>query len=258
MPLLPFVLIFSLASAMPGYTVRSPGAGALNPKCAPGGNFDFSTWELQLPIGEPGSPTTISSPDLEGCSGYQDPKHDYFFTESGDGALVMKVPGSPSSSGCVTTPNTKFCRTELRELNPSSWDPRAAKNRLSATVSVPKPDKSNHGTVVGQIHMDASVSSFPVAKLYYASNGDISIGVHKSRSGGTEYYTSVGNIPVGETFIYEIRYENSTLSLGINGGALREVSLGNLNPPLSYFKAGNYNQGDTPSEVHFFEISVQH
>jgi hypothetical protein len=27
---------------------------------------------------------------------------------------------------------------------------------------------------------------------------------------------------------------------------------------LSYFKAGNYNQGDTPSEVHFFEISVQH
>ncbi|KAJ5459512.1 uncharacterized protein N7458_001064 [Penicillium daleae] len=258
MRLIPFALMFSLASAIPGYTVSTLEARALNPQCAPGGNFDFSSWELQLPIGNPGSPTTISSSALEGCSGYQDPGHDYFFTESGDGALVLKVPGAPSSSGCVTTPNTKFCRTELREQSPSSWDPRAAKNRLSATVSVPKPDNSNHGTVVGQIHMDASVSSFPVAKLYYKSNGDISIGVHKSQSGGTEYYTSIGNIPVGKTFSYEIRYENSTLSLSINGGALKEVSLGNLNSPSSYFKAGNYNQGDTPSEVHFFDISVQH
>lgn len=258
MPTRLLALMFILASAVPGRTIGSLEHRDLSPQCAPGGNFDFSTWELQLPIGNPGSPTTISSSALQGCSGYQDLGHDYFFAESGDGALVMKVPGSPSSSGCVTTPNTKFCRTELREQNPSSWDPKAAKNRLGATVSVPKPDNSNHGTVVGQIHMDASVSSFPVAKLYYNSNGDISVGVHKSRSGGTEYYTSMGNIALGKTFTYEIRYENGTLSVSINGGAAKVVSLGNLNSPLSYFKAGNYNQGDSPSEVHFFKISVQH
>jgi hypothetical protein len=56
-------------------------AAALNPNCAPGGNFDLSVWELQLPIGSKGSPTTIPSSSLEGCSGYQNPL--YFFTESG-------------------------------------------------------------------------------------------------------------------------------------------------------------------------------
>ncbi|OBT40793.1 hypothetical protein VE00_08935 [Pseudogymnoascus sp. WSF 3629] len=250
-------LAFSLAfgAVVLGYALETR---ALNPSCAPGGNFDFSTWELQLPIGSPGSPTTISESALEGCSGYQDPGHDYFFTESGDGAMVMKVPGSPSSSGCVTTPNTKYCRTELREENPSSWDPKAAKNRLSATLSVPKADDSKHGTIVGQIHMDSSVSNYPVAKLYYNSKGDLTMGVHKSRSGGPEYYTSFGNIPLKTTFSYDIRYENSILTLGINGGAAKTISLGNLNPPLSYFKAGNYNQGNASSEVHFFAVSVQH
>ena len=61
---------------------------ALNPSCAPGGNFNLSPWELQLPIGSTGDPDTESPSQLEGCSGYQDPQHLYFFTESGDGALV--------------------------------------------------------------------------------------------------------------------------------------------------------------------------
>lgn len=149
-------------------------AAALNPKCAPGGNFDLSVWDLQLPIGSKGSPTTISSSSLEGCSGYQNSL--YFFTESGDGALVMKVPGSPSSSGCVTTPNSKHCRTELRETNPSSWDPNAATNRLTATLAVVEPDNSSHGTVIGQVHIEDSVSSKLVCELYYSSAGVIIMG----------------------------------------------------------------------------------
>src|SRR6266550_3181194 len=68
---------------------------ALNPSCAPGGNFDLSYWDLQLPSGTTGHPTTISSSSLQGCNGYQNDR--YFFTDSGDGTLVMKVPGSPSS-----------------------------------------------------------------------------------------------------------------------------------------------------------------
>lgn len=72
-------------------------AAALDPSCAPGGNFDLTVWELELPIGpSQGDPTTISSSQLQNCSGYQDPGHQYFFTESGDGALVMKAP-SPSN-----------------------------------------------------------------------------------------------------------------------------------------------------------------
>jgi hypothetical protein len=231
-------------------------AAALNPKCAPGGNFDLSVWELQLPIGSKGSPTTIPSSSLEGCTGYQNPL--YFFTESGDGALVMKVPGSPSSSGCVTTPNSKHCRTELREANPSSWDPNAATNRLSATLAVVEPDNSSHGTVIGQVHIEDSVSSKPVCELYYSSAGVITMGVEQTRGGGNEVYTTIGKVPVGTTFTYEIQYEKNVLSVSINGGAAKTLSTYSLDAPPSYFKAGNYNQGSKPSTVHFFAITTTH
>jgi hypothetical protein len=31
-----------------------------------------------------------------------------------------------------------------------------------------------------------------------------------------------------------------------------------LDAPKSHFKVGNYNQGDSKSEVHFLEIGVEH
>ena len=43
-----------------------------NPGVAPGGNFDLSVWQLQEPVGSPGSPTTISSSRLQGANGFQD------------------------------------------------------------------------------------------------------------------------------------------------------------------------------------------
>ncbi len=232
-------------------------AAALNPNCAPGGNFDLSKWKLQLPIGSPGNPTTVSSSSLQGCSGYSN--SNYFFTESADCALVMKVPGSPSSSGCVTTPNSKHCRTELCEANPSNWDPNASRNRLSATLAVTQPDDGSHGTVIGQIHVDDSVSSKPVCELYFSSSGVINMGVEQTRSGGNSViYTTIGKVPVGTVLSYEIRYEKNVLSVSINGGAAKTLSTFSLNATPSYFKVGDYNQGNSPSDVHFFAITVSH
>jgi hypothetical protein len=239
-------LFFILPLALP--------AAALNPSCAPGGNFDLSHWKLQLPIGKKGDPTTISSSSLNGCSGYKN--YSYFFTESGDGALVMKVPGSPASSGCVTTAHSEHCRTELAEA--SSWDPKSSANKLSVTLSVPKPDNSKYGTCIGQIHIDDSVSTKPVAQLYYSTKGVLTMGVEKTRSGGDQVPNTVGNVPVGTKFSYTISYENNILSVSINGGAAKQLSTYNLDAPKSYFKAGNYNQGNDASDVHLFSISIKH
>ncbi|PQE15473.1 Alginate lyase protein [Rutstroemia sp. NJR-2017a WRK4] len=233
-------------------------AGNLNPTCAPGGNFDLSKWTLQLPIGSTGHPTSITGAKLSSCTGYQDPEKEYFFTSSTDGSLVMKVPGSPSSTGCVTTTNSLHCRTELREASPSSWDPSAATNRLSATLTVVTADDSSHGTVIGQIHIDDSVSTKPVCELFYNSKGVLSMGVEQTRSGGNEIVTEVGSVPVGQQFSYEIAYEGGELSVAINGGAAKKLSTYSLNNPKSYFKAGNYNQGNSKSEVHFYAIDVKH
>ncbi|KAE9399707.1 family 7 polysaccharide lyase [Gymnopus androsaceus JB14] len=230
-------------------------AKALNPDCAPGANFDLSVWELQLPIGSTGDPETISSSSLEGCSGFEN--FSYFFTESGDGALVMKVPGSPASSGCVTTTNSLHCRTELRETNPSSWSPNAATNRMIVELAVETPDDSSRGTVIGQIHIDDSISSKPVCELYYNSDGDISIGVEQTLSGGDEVFTSLGNVPVGTTFTYELEYSSGLLKVAINGN-FQTLDTFELDAPDSYFKVGNYNQGSSASDIHVFSITVEH
>lgn len=232
---------------------------ALDPSCAPGRNFDLTKWTLELPFGTADHPTSIQPSDLKGCKGYEDSGHDYFFTKSGDGALVMKVPGSPDSTDCVTTANSKHCRTELRESIPSSWDPKASTNRLKVQLSVPIPDDSGYGIVIGQIHIDNSVSVRPVCELFYNKKGEISMGVEKTREGGNEQNSGVlAHVAVGSEFTYEIRYEGGKLSVGVNAGAFKTLSTYDLDAPKSYFKVGNYNQGEAASDVHFFAISAQH
>ena len=250
-----------IASILLPVLLQGTIALALNPNCAPGGNFNLKYWSLQLPTGSTGSPDTIASTTLQGCSGYENKS--VFYTESGDGALVMKVCGSPSSCGCVTTSHSLHCRTELREVEPStgskaSWSPLSPVNRLSATLVVPKPDDSTHGTVIGQVHIDETISVKPICELFYDQAGVLTMGVEQTRSGGNEVMTTVGHVPVGTQFSYEIAYEGGVLSVSINGGAAQKLSTYSLNNPNSYFKAGNYNQGSSASEVHFLAINVDH
>ena len=233
-------------------------AAALDPSYAPGGNFDLSYWELQLPVGLKGKPDTISSARLQGCSGYQNAS--YFFTDQSDGTMVMIVPSK--HDGCVTTTHSKHCRTELREVDPSSgelisWNPCSGPNRLNVTLNVTRPDDSLWGTVIGQIHIDDKCSTKPVCELYYNSTGHINMGVERSKKGGATH-TPIGFVEVGTTFSYQIKYEGNVLSISYNGGEPKVLDTNDLHAPLSYFKVGNYNQGNSSSEVHFYSIVVTH
>jgi|SRR5690242_17508450 len=229
--------------------IRASGNG---PSCAPGGNFDLTGFNLQLPTGSSGKVDQISGKKLSSCNGWSSP--DYFYTSS-SGALVMKV---PSRSVCVTTPNSKHCRTELREASPSSWNPKNEINRLKAKLSVPKPDNSKYGTVVGQVKVDDSLSKKPVAELFYNRAGTLTIGVSQIPDVSSLKMTEVGHVDVGDTFEYELSYEGGKLSVQIDGGEKKKMSTGQLNSPKSYFKVGNYNQGSEPSEVVFYDIEVVH
>ncbi|EFY89578.1 hypothetical protein J3459_013942 [Metarhizium acridum] len=211
------------------------------------GNLDLSKWKLQLPTGTPGHPTEISPSEL--CDGYSS---EFFYMQ--DDALVMKVPGGPSSGKCVTTPNSKHCRTELREVKPASWNPRAKTNRLVGELKVTQ----NDGEIcIGQIHIDDSISTKPVAELYYNARGGLSMGVNTCRT-CTQKRTPIDNVPKGQRFSYEIRYEGNKLSVSINGKAFKTLSTYNLDAPKSYFKAGNYNQKDVPTTVQFYKIQTSH
>lgn len=84
------------------------------------------------------------------------------------------------------------------------------------------------------------------------------MGVEQTREEGDEIVTEVGSVAVGSKFSYVIAYEGGKLSVSINGGTAKVLNTYELKNPKSYFKAGNYNQGNSKSEVHFFAIDVQH
>ncbi len=84
------------------------------------------------------------------------------------------------------------------------------------------------------------------------------MGVEQTRAGGNKIRFDVGTIPIGQTFVYEIRYESNVFEVSINDGSFIQLPTFDLDAPASYFKCGNYLQGDVPSDIHFFSIDVKH
>jgi hypothetical protein len=231
-------------------------AGAADPKVAPGGNFDLSVWQLQEPVGSPGSPTTISSARLQGANGYQDA---YFYTDTRDGAMTFWAPEKG-----VTTPNSSYARSELREMNRSGsaadWS-LGGSHRLSATLRVVSVTSN---VCVGQIHLGSGGSSTkPLVELYYRSSGDIVAGTENSPSGGQTTHT-VGHVAVGKTWTYTIAVSGgNTIDLTVNGSTTHYAIPSSFFPYKQYFKAGSYNQSSSDSttkgaRVAFYGLNVSH
>ncbi|PKW11761.1 Alginate lyase [Streptomyces sp. 1222.5] len=232
------------------------GADAADPHVAPGGNFDLSVWQLQEPVGSPGRPTTVPSSRLQGPNGYQDA---YFYTDTRDGAMTFWAPEKG-----VTTPNSNYARSELREMNrdgsAADWA-LAGSHRMSATLRVVSVTKN---VCVGQIHLGSGGSSTkPLLELYYHANGDIVLGTENSPSGGQTPHT-VGHVSVGKTWNYTIAVSGGdTVDLTVNGTTTHYGIPSSFKPYKQYFKAGSYNQSSSDSttkgaRVAFYGLTVSH
>ncbi|KAJ2971050.1 hypothetical protein NQ176_g7878 [Zarea fungicola] len=174
--------------------------------------------------------------------------------------MVLLAPGNPDLTGCATTSGSDHCRTELREVDKTTganaaWSPKGT-NTMEVTMTVIKSDDGTHGTAIGQCF--ASEASKPLAEMYYSPSGDIVVGV-KPDADSNQVVTKLGNVPIGTKFTYKINYSNDKLSISING---KETPLSTFSwdSPACYFKAGNYNQGESAasSEVHIAAINVVH
>jgi hypothetical protein len=229
-------------------------ATALSPSVAPGGNFNLSIWELQLPTGSPGSPTTILPSQLQGASGYQNPS--YFWTDKNDGSMTFWDPESG-----VTTPNSSYARTELREMNSNGtaadWT-LAGSHTLSAELRVVSVTAN---VCVGQVHLGSGgTSTKPLVELYYHSNGNIYLGTENSPSGGqTLHY--ITNVALGVHWTYVINVSGSTINLSVNGSKTSYPIPASFNAYHQYFKAGDYNQSSSSStsngaKVKFYSLTV--
>lgn len=245
-----------IATAVVGAGTAMASATALNPAVAPGGNFDLSVWELQLPIGSPGSPTTIPPSQLEGQNGYTNPA--YFWTDKNDGSMTFWDPESG-----VTTPNSNFARTELREMNP---DGSAADWSLSGTSTLSADLRvvsvTSH-VCVGQIHLGTGGSSTkPLLELYYYHNGDIVLGLENSPSGGQTTHP-LTTVPLGTRWSYVIAIVGGRIQVTVNGNTTTYPIASGFDAYHQYFKAGDYNQSSSSSttngaKVKFYSLTVAH
>ena len=230
-----------------------PAGGGLDRKASPGRNFDLAVWQLQQPVGSPGKPVTISPSRLEG--GYQD---QFFYTDAADGAMTFFAPEKG-----VTTPNSRFARSELREMNRNGggadWA-LSGTHRMSATLRVVSVTRN---VAVGQIKLGSGgPSTKPLAELYYRANGDVIVGIEKTAAGGQTLYT-LGRVPVGTKFSYTIAVVGGRIQLTLNGRTSSYAIHPSFLPYRQYFKAGSYNQSSSDSttngaRVAFYALTVSH
>jgi hypothetical protein len=250
------------ASGAPATDAQDATRGTLDPQASPGGNFDLSIWELQEPVGSPGNPTTIPPASLAAPNGYQD---SYFHTDSVDGAMTFWDPENG-----VTTANSNYPRSELREMNPdgssANW-PVAGTNTLSATVAVTQvPDH----VCIGQIHVGTAIeaglaaSTKPLLELYYYANGDVQLGIENDPTGGQTTHT-VANVPLGTKFSYAITLSGAggIITLVVDGQASTFTMPAAFDGYGEYFKAGDYDQsagtdGTVGATVKFYALQVTH
>jgi Alginate lyase len=220
---------------------------------SPGGNFDLSGWQLQLPIGSTGSPTMISGSQLAGSTGFTDI---YFYTDKTDGAMTFMDP----TTG-VTTSGSLHPRSELREVT-NGW-PTTGTNTETVTVAVTQVPST---VTIGQIFQSPPAPSKPLLELQYLKGGTLQILLENTNQGGSSTFHTVGTVTDGSQFTYELSLTGTTITITIDGTASTFTLPSSFVGESFYFKCGDYDQtavagtpGTTPGTVvKIYALDVVH
>lgn len=228
--------------------------GGLDPGVHPGGNFDLSGWQLQLPSGMPKLPDIILGSQLAGADGYTSL---YFYTDQSDGAMTFLDP----TTG-VGTQNATHPRSELREVT-DGWT-TAGTNTETVTVAVPEVPSL---VTIGQIFQAAPAPSKPLLELQYAKGGTVQLLLEATNQGGKSATHPVGTVSDGAKFTYELSLTGTTITVTINGKVSTFTLPATFVGESFYFKCGDYDQtatvgdtaGTTPGTiVKIYALSVVH
>jgi Alginate lyase len=110
----------------------------------PGDLLDLENWFLTLPIGPAGDPDSIDQPEL------LDYRSEWFdLTPDGTG-VVFRAP-----AGGVTTKNSKYPRSELREMNgeeKAAWSNTEGTHTLETRQAITEVPRTKPEVVSAQIH----------------------------------------------------------------------------------------------------------
>jgi hypothetical protein len=186
-PLLPPVVGAALPAAVVPPSCPLPPLPAVEPPLpqgaarSPGDLLDLENWFLTLPIGPDGDPDSVDQPEL------LDYRSEWFdLTPDGSG-VVFRAP-----AGGVTTKNSRYARSELREMNgeeKAAWSNTEGTHTLEsrqAITRVPpvKPEVSatqihDGGDDVLQIRLEGStlVAQYADGQEQIVMDGDYQLGM---------------------------------------------------------------------------------
>ena len=126
----------------PGPALRATAA----PARVPGDLIDLADWYLTLPTGKAGDPDTVENPELEKFTNafftLNDARDGVVFSAHGDG---------------VTTKNSHYPRSELREMNGSAkaaWSNTSGRHTLDVCEAITQVPSAKPEVVAAQIHDD--------------------------------------------------------------------------------------------------------
>lgn len=214
---------------------------------APSENFDLTQWYLSQPFDHDknGKPDDVSEWNL--ANGYQHPE--LFYTAE-DGGMVFKT----FVKGTRTSKNTKYARTELREMlrsgdetidtkgvNGNNWvfssapveDLKAAAavdGVLEATLKIDHTTTTGEPHevgrfIIGQIHdKDDEPIRLYYRKLPNHATGSVYFAHENTLKGTDEYFNLVGDmtaevgdagIALGEKFSYRIEVVGNTMTVSL-------------------------------------------
>lgn len=201
----------------------------------PAAVLDLSVnWKLTLPVGSKGSPTEILQPKL---AKYADP---WFKAGSSDYVVFT------ARCGGVTTSNSGYPRSELREMRNNGRDRAAWANKSGTHIMTLDqafthlPSAKPH-CVAGQVHGgDDDVCACRLeGKKLWMTKGD-----------NTHYQLLDGDYDLGTRFTITFEAKPGGIDFDYNSGDVTGTVGGNYSG--CYFKAGCYVQsspakGDSPS-----------
>jgi len=232
---------------------RTAAVVGLDPRKAPGANFELTHWKLTLPDA---SASEISPAQLTAGS-----TNSYFATGA-DGAMTFSCPVTGG-----TTMGSSYPRSELREL----VDPRNdnvnwtgyGTHVLNAQCRV-KEVPSSKKLIIGQIHA-FSGNAYPLVKLQF-NNGLMEALVKESPSSPADTTLTFANVGLSNLISYQLKMVDGLLSVTVNG-TTQSVNVFQTDPAWTnqtfYFKAGNYCQDNSGATnegavVSFYQLNVEH
>jgi Alginate lyase len=220
--------------------------GRDRPATRPSQVLDLRNWYLTLPSGSAGDPDTVRQPDLDGYSSrfFQvDPR--------GDGVVFT------ANAGGVTTKNSTYPRSELRETNGAemaSWSNRAGTHTLFVRQAVTELPTAKPELVSAQIHdeesdvMEVRLEDRRLVARY--ADGEKEFDLDPNYSLGTPYDLRI----VATEGRIDVAYN------GKQAGSIAQSGTG------WYFKTGSYLQsntekgdaGDAVGKVVLYQVAVTH